>query len=70
MTPSTLYLAPIIASLTETTYADLIQNQAKRFGISLDPYILLGLGESSSSVSGRVRGQRQRLYDHSSSKNS
>lgn len=57
MTPKTLYLAPIIASLTETTYADLIQNQAKRFGISLDPYILQALVNQAPLLAGASGGK-------------
>jgi 3'-phosphoadenosine 5'-phosphosulfate sulfotransferase (PAPS reductase)/FAD synthetase len=57
MTPSTLYLAPIITFLTRATYATLIQNQAQKLGISLDADILEALLNQSPILAGASGGK-------------
>jgi 3'-phosphoadenosine 5'-phosphosulfate sulfotransferase (PAPS reductase)/FAD synthetase len=57
MTPSTLYLAPIITFLTRATYATLIQNQAEKLGISLDADILEALLNQSPILAGASGGK-------------
>ena len=57
MTPSTLYLAPIITFLARATYATLIQNQAQKLGISLDADILEALLNQSPILAGASGGK-------------
>ena len=57
MTPSTLYLPLIIAALARTAYADLIEDQARKLGISLDQLILEALINQSPIVAGASGGK-------------
>ena len=52
MTYSTLYLPVIIGALARTAYADLIEEQATKLGISIDQHILEALINQSPILAG------------------
>ncbi len=57
MTPSSLYPPLIIAALARAAYANLIEEQAKKLGISLDQHILEALTNQSPILAGASGGK-------------